>query len=150
MYRYTSSLSNHLWEAAMYSKTFGIAGLALSLFAVPAFGHHSFAMFDQTEFVELTGTVTEFEWINPHAWLHISVTNESGNSQTWSFEGGGPRNLAAAGWRADSVVAGDEIEIGFHPLKDGSRGGQIRTIVLSDGTKLCNGGGYCDGPEAAY
>jgi hypothetical protein len=119
----------------MYFKALGIAGLALSLFAVPALGHHSFAMFDQTQFVNLTGTVTD----------------ESGSPQTWSFEGGGPRNLTAAGWRADSVAAGDQIEVGFHPLKDGARGGQIRTLVLSDGTKLCNGARFCeDGAEAAY
>ena len=99
----------------MYSKAFGIAGLALSLFAVPAFGHHSFSMFDQTQFMNLTGTVTEFEWINPHAWLHVSVTDESGSPETWSFEGGNLGGLARAGWRADSVAAGEQVEIGFNP-----------------------------------
>ena len=123
----------------MYSKALGIAGLALSLFAVPAFGHHSFSMFDQTQFMNLTGTVTEFEWINPHAWLHVSVTDESGSPETWSFEGGNLGGLAAAGWKSDSVKAGDQIEIGFHPLKDGARGGQLRTVVLPDGTELCSG-----------
>ena len=133
----------------MHAKAFGIAGLALSLFAVPAFGHHSFSMFDQTQLVSLSGTVTEFEWINPHAWLHVSVADESGSSQTWSFEGGGIGNLTAVGWKADSIAAGNQIEIAFHPLKDGGRGGQIRTIDFSDGTKLCNGLRYCDGPEDA-
>ncbi len=133
----------------MYSKTFGIAGLALSLLAVPALGHHSFSMFDATQLVSLSGTVTEFEWINPHAWLHLSVTDESGSSATWSFEGGGISNLTAVGWKADSVAAGDAIEIGFHPLKDGGRGGQIRTIVFSDGRELCNGLGFCDALEDA-
>ncbi len=133
----------------MYAKALGFAGLALTLFAVPASGHHSFAMFDQTQFVNLTGTVTEFEWINPHAWLHVSVTDESGSPQTWSFEGGGPRNLAVAGWRADSVAAGEQVEIGFNPLKDGARGGQLRVLVLPDGTKLCNGARFCDGSESA-
>jgi hypothetical protein len=123
----------------MYSKTFGIAGLALSLFAVPVFGHHSFSMFDQTQVMNLTGTVTEFEWINPHAWLHVSVTDESGSPETWSFEGGNLGGLAAAGWRADSVAAGEQVEIGFNPMVDGARGGQLRTLVLPDGTKLCNG-----------
>ncbi len=135
----------------MYSKTFGIAGLALSLFAVPAFGHHSFSMFDQTQFMNLTGTVTEFEWINPHAWLHVSVTNESGSAETWSFEGGNLGGLASAGWRADSVAAGEQVEIGFNPMIDGTRGGQLRTLILPDGTKLCNGARFCeDSAEAAY
>jgi hypothetical protein len=135
----------------MYAKTLSIAGLALSLFAVPALGHHSFSMFDQTQFVKVTGMVTDFEWVNPHTWLHISVTDDSGNQQTWSFEGGAPRNFAAAGWRADSVTAGEQVEIGFNPLRDGSRGGQLRTLVFQDGTKLCNGARFCeDGAEAAY
>lgn len=135
----------------MYAKTLGIAGLALSLFAVPAAGHHSFSMFDQEQFVNLTGTVTDFEWINPHAWLHVSVVDESGNPRAWSFEGGNLRGLAAAGWRADSVAAGDEVGIGFNPMLDGSRGGQLRTLMLPDGTKLCNGARFCeDGAEDAY
>ncbi|MGY9107473.1 MAG: DUF6152 family protein [Alphaproteobacteria bacterium] len=134
----------------MYSKTFGIAGLALSLFAVPAVGHHSFSMFDQTQFMNVTGTVTEFEWINPHAWLHISVTDESGTPRTWSFEGGNLGGLAAAGWRADSVAEGEQVEIGFHPMIDGARGGQLRTLVPPDGTKLCNGARFCeDGAQGA-
>lgn len=128
----------------MRSTTIGIMGVVLSLITFPAFGHHSFSMFDQTQLVSLEGTVTEFEWINPHAWLHVSVTDESGDTQTWSFEGGGISNLTAVGWNADSISAGDQIEIGFHPLKDGGRGGQIRTIVFPDGTELCNGLGFCE------
>ena len=123
----------------MYSRTLGFAGLALSLFAVPAFGHHSFSMFDQTQTLSLTGTVAEVEWINPHAWLHLTVTDESGGSVTWSFEGSSLRNLLSIGWTADAVKAGDQIEIGFYPLKDGARGGQIRTVVLPDGKRLCSG-----------
>ncbi len=130
----------------MYSKTFGIAGLALSLFAVPAFGHHSFSMFDQTQFVILTGTVTEFEWINPHAWLHLTVTDESGSSATWSFEGSSIVSLVTTGWTADAVKAGDQIKIAFHPLRDGARGGQISTVVLPDGKKLCAGRARTDCP----
>ena len=124
----------------MYSKALGIAGLALSLFAVPAFGHHSFAMFDQTQTLSLTGTVMEFEWVNPHSWLHLSIADESGNLETWSFEGSSPRGLTVVGWRADSVKHGDQVEVGFSPLKDGSRGGQLRTIILADGSELCSGG----------
>ncbi len=123
----------------MYSKTLGFAGLALSLFAVPAFGHHSFAMFDHGQTLSLNGTVTEFEWRNPHSWLHLSVIDEGGNPVTWSFEGGSTGQLTGAGWTTDTVKVGDQIALGFHPLKDGSHGGQLRTVVLPDGTKLCDG-----------
>ena len=127
----------------MFSKTFGFAGLALSLFALPALGHHSYAMFDNTQLINLKGTVSEFEFVNPHSWLHVSVTNEAGTSETWSFESSSPRGLMAEGWRADSVVAGDAIEVEFHPLRDGSRGGQLLVVSRSDGSKLCADGDYC-------
>ena len=133
----------------MYSKTLGIAGLALSLFAVPALGHHSYSMFDQTQLLNLTGTVTDFEWVNPHSWLHVSVTNESGASETWSFESSSPGGLSREGWRADSVAAGDAIEVEFHPLRDGSRGGQLLVVSHSDGTILCADDDYCS-VEAAH
>ena len=133
----------------MHTKILGIAGLALSLFAVPAFGHHSYAMFDQTQLLNFKGTVTDFEWVNPHSWLHVSITNESGTSETWSFETSSPGGLSREGWRADSVAAGDAIEVEFHPLRDGSRGGQLLVVSHSDGTKLCARDNYC-GEEAAH
>jgi hypothetical protein len=127
----------------MYSKALGIAGLALSLFAVPAFGHHSYAMFDQSQLLNFKGTVTDFEWVNPHSWLHVSIETESGTTETWSFETSSPNGLARIGWRADSVASGDEIEVEFHPLRDGSRGGQLLVVARSYGTKLCADGDYC-------
>lgn len=132
----------------MFAKKLGFAGLALSLFAFPALGHHSYAMFDQTQLLSMSGTVTDFEWVNPHSWLHVSITNESGASQTWSFESSSPNGLTSIGWRPDSVATGDEIEVEFHPLRDGSRGGQLMVVNHSNGTTLCADGDYCgDEPE---
>jgi len=127
----------------MYTKALGIAGLALALFAVPASGHHSYAMFDQTQLLNFKGTVADFEWVNPHSWLHVSIMNEHGTTETWSFETSSPNGLARIGWRADSVASGDEVEVEFHPLRDGSRGGQLLVVARSDGTKLCADGDYC-------
>ena len=123
----------------MFSKTLIIAGFTASLFAIPAFGHHSMAMFDQTQVQSIRGTVTDFEWVNPHSWLHLTVNGENGNEESWSITGGSPRNMSFIGWTADTVRAGDEIEVGFHPARDGSRVGVLSTITLSDGTELCNG-----------
>ncbi len=117
----------------MYSKTLGIAGLALSLFAVPAFGHHSFAMFDAATTVEYQGTVKEFQWTNPHSWLQVMVEDEQGEAVEWSLEMGSPGGLARNGWRPRTVVPGDEITVSLHPLKDGSPGGQLLTVVLPNG-----------------
>ena len=133
----------------MYSKALGIAGLALSLFAVPASGHHSYAMFDQSQLLNFKGTVADFEWVNPHSWLHVTIMNESGTAETWSFETSSPNGLSRIGWRADSVANGDEVEIEFHPLRDGSRGGQLLVVARSDGTKLCADDDYC-GEGAEY
>ena len=127
-----------------FSKILGFAGVAVSLIAIslsalPAFGHHSMAQFDQTQTQNLTGTVTDFEWVNPHSWLHLTVMGENGNPENWSITGGSPRNLTYIGWTVDTVKAGDQVEVGFHPARDGSRVGVLSTIVLSDGTELCNG-----------
>jgi hypothetical protein len=123
----------------MFSKNITLAGIVLSLFTIPAFGHHSFAMFDQTMHLNVRGTVTDFNWINPHAWIHVAVTDEDGNSVTWSFEASSTGRLAASGWSPDMVVAGDQIEVGFSPLRDGTPGGHVKTLILPDGTELCNG-----------
>lgn len=128
----------------MFRKTAISAGAALSLtmmplFSGPALGHHSFAMFDQTQTLSVTGTVTRFDWLNPHAWLYVAAMDENGNEMAWGFETSGLRNLASTGWTSDSVKAGDRVVVGFHPLRDGTNGGQLRTVVLPDGTELCSG-----------
>ncbi len=123
----------------MKLKALTLAGIAVSFLTLPAIAHHSFAMFDASQDVTLTGTVTDFEWINPHTWLHVEVTGEDGNRWIWSFEAGSPGQLTQSLWTRDSVAPGDEIEVLFHPLKDGSNGGQLLAITKSDGTNLCQG-----------
>jgi hypothetical protein len=115
--------------------------LAASLTAMPALAHHSFAIFDQTKVLYASGTVKELEWINPHAWLHVVVTDNAGNAATWSFEGGATAQLTQLGWSPDSMKAGDKVQVGYRPMKDGSRGGQIMNITLPDGRKVCSNRG---------
>ena len=78
----------NVMERIMTRKAFGLAGIAALLLAAPAYAHHSFAMFDQSKVLHMTGTVKEFEFVNPHAWLHIAIVNDKGEVSTWSFEGG--------------------------------------------------------------
>jgi len=107
---------------------------AIAAFAGPALAHHSFAMFDHEKTMTLSGTVKEFEWTNPHAWLHIvAMDQKTGKPVEWSFEMGGVGQVAAQGWKADSVKPGDKITVQMHPLKDGSRGGQYMNATLADG-----------------
>ena len=136
-------LYTHRWktgnlETLMKLKSFGLAGvgtglLAAGLLAAPAFGHHSFAMFDAATTVEYQATVKEFQWTNPHSWLQVMVEDEQGEAVEWSLEMGSPGGLARNGWRPRTVVPGDEITVSLHPLKDGSPGGQLLTVVLPNG-----------------
>ncbi len=120
----------------MKMRTISIPGFALSLFAVPALAHHSFAMFDHDKVTTVTGTVKEFEWTNPHVWLHVVSNDANGKQFTWSFEMGSPGQNTSAGWKPDSVKPGDKVIVGFHPLKDGSHGGQLLTTKLPGGETL--------------
>ena len=111
---------------------------ALALFAVSgsALAHHSFAMFDPERLLIQTGTVKEFEWTNPHVWLHIMAPDASGKQVEWSFEMQAVAQATTGGWRSDIVKPGDKVSVEFHPLKDGSRGGELVAATLSDGKRL--------------
>jgi hypothetical protein len=132
-------------ERTMTRATFGLAGIAAALLAAPALAHHAFAIFDQTKFVVMPGTVKQFELVNPHAWLHLVITNDKGQESTWAFEGGSVRQLASLGWSLETFRVGDKIQVGYHPMKDGSRGGQLMSVTLASGQKLCSNRGCGDG-----
>ena len=125
----------------MNFKAFSLAAVAALALAMPASAHHSFAMFDADKTVTVTGTVKEFEWTNPHAWLRIMVADQTaGKPLQWALEMGSPGQQAGRGWKPDSVKPGDKVTITLHPLKDGSRGGQLLTAMLPGGQQLTNGG----------
>lgn len=121
----------------MNFRTFCLVGIAAAAFTAPAFAHHSFAMFDATKNVTLKGTVKEFEWTNPHAWLRVMVNDEkTGRPLLWALELSSPARLITMGMKADSVHAGDVVSVTFHPMKDGTRGGQFMQAVLPDGKAI--------------
>ena len=111
--------------------------LALMVVApATAFAHHSFAMFNRDQTMSVTGTVRDYEWANPHVWIHVMVSDEKGVPREWGFEMQSIAQDSRAGWRPDSVKPGDKITVEFHPLKDGTRGGQLASAVLANGTRL--------------
>jgi hypothetical protein len=121
----------------MKLKIAGCAVIALAALAVPAQAHHSFAMFDQEKTISISGTVKEFEWSNPHAWIHITATDDAtGRPVDWAFEMGSVGQIAAQGWKSDSIKPGDKITVTGHPLRDGSRGGQYRSVKFADGSTI--------------
>jgi hypothetical protein len=124
------------------NRSAAIGGIACALvLAFPVFAHHSTGMFDQTQTLSRAGTVNQFDWINPHAWLHVDFTDENGVVTTWAFEGGNIGQLAQLGWRLDDFAQGTEIIVGYRPMKDGSRGGQLMSATLTDGRKICSNRG---------
>ena len=120
----------------MKVKVLTLAGLLLPLLAGQALAHHSFAMFDPEKLITQEGTVKEFEWTNPHVWLHIVAPDASGKAVEWSFEMQAVAQATSGGWRADIVKPGDKVKVEFHPLKDGSRGGELVAATLPDGKRL--------------
>ncbi len=114
------------------------ASLALVLLSGSlASAHHSFAMFDQTRTLELKGVVKDFQWTNPHAFIHLDVPAKSGVVETWDIELNSPNNLKRQGWRADSLKTGDKVVLVTNPLRDTSKkGGLFVGITLPDGSVL--------------
>jgi hypothetical protein len=113
-----------------------IFGLFVS---VPAMAHHSFSMFDNEKTIFVDGTVSEFDLINPHAWLYVTARDAQGKATEWGIEMGGAGALARIGWHADTVKPGDKIVVEIHPLKDGSYGGQYVKAKFPDGRSLEGG-----------
>ena len=132
----------------MISRSFLLGAVALAMAASPAMAHHSFAIFDQSKVNHVTGTVKEFELVNPHAWLHVMIAAPNGTPAEWSFEGGSVAQLVTLGWSKDSFKVGDKVDVGFRPMKDGSRGGQLMSVKMPSGKMVCSNRGCGDGrPE---
>lgn len=115
------------------------AALGLAL-AAPAFAHHSFAMFDAEKTLKVTGVVRQVEWTNPHVWVRIMINNAEGKAEQWGFEMGPPAQQIRRGWEPDSLKPGDTVTLNMHPMKDGSRGGQVVNATLPDGRTVGGAG----------
>jgi len=115
------------------------AGVAMVLvmlsIAAVAEAHHSYAMFDRSKTITLDGTVKEFQWTNPHAWIEVVVESSDGPKQ-YSIEGNNPRVLSRAGWTFNTLKPGDKVTIVMNPLHDGALGGSMVSAKLPDGRTL--------------
>ena len=120
----------------MNVKTIALAGMALCI-AAPALAHHSFAMFDREKTVTMSG---HREGVRMDQSACLDSPDGGGRARQapweWSFEMQAIAQDMAGGWRPDSVKPGDKVSIEYHPLKDGSRGGQLVAATLADGKRL--------------
>jgi hypothetical protein len=114
-----------------------VFGCAL-LGAAPAFAHHSTAMFDMDHQVQLTGTVKDFQWTQPHTWIVFDVPNGAGGADEYGIEGMSPSYLDRNGWSKHTLQPGDKVTLTIHPLKDGRKGGFDAKVTWPDGHFLYN------------
>jgi len=130
------------WGLAAVAQTrtrlIALALLGAAVAAMPAAAHHSFAMFDQKKVMTLVGTVHEFQWTNPHAFLEIDVP-EGGKVTRWSLELNSPNNLKRQGWSRSAVKMGDKVSVRMNPLRDGQHGGLFLDLKFASGKVLDSG-----------
>ena len=108
--------------------------------SVPLAAHHSFAAeFDAKQPVLFKGTVTRMEWINPHVWIHMNVTQPNGKTEAWMVEGGAPTVLFRRGFSKTSLQAGTRIVVDGYRAKDGTNKMNAREITFADGRRLFAG-----------
>ena len=122
-----------------------VGGVGLLPVTAPVEAHHAFsAEFDANRPVNLEGTVTRMEWINPHAWIHIQVTNDDGALEDWSIEAGAPNGLIRRGFNRESLLPGTKILVAGYQAKDGANRANGSSITFEDGRKLFVGGSNPD------
>jgi len=90
-------------------------------------------MFDPEKIVTIEGTITSYDWRQPHVWVDVMVPQPSGEAIRWGGESQSPGILSRRGWRHDSIKAGDNVIMVVHPMRDGTPGGQVLKISVSDG-----------------
>ena len=118
-----------------------VVGVGLFLAAVPVKAHHSFAAaYDETKPVNLQGTVTKVELVNPHSWLWIDVKGPDGKVVNWGIEGGPPTNLFRNGITKTSLPIGTEIKLFGYRAKSGETKGVGVFVEYLDGKKVFMGG----------
>jgi len=109
--------------------------------SMPVWAHHAFsAEFDATRPVKLRGTVTQWELVNPHSWIHIDVKNEDGTVSNWMIEGGSPNALLRNGFTKNSLPPGTEIVVDGYQAKDRGNLAVGKNITFPDGRRMLLGG----------
>jgi hypothetical protein len=101
-----------------------------------SFAHHSWGAYDLTKWITLKGTVSQFNWSNPHISIEVEVRDERGGLQKWMAGGPSPSRMNRGGWDKDTVKPGVEITVTGNPARDGSPMMRLGKVTLSNGQEL--------------
>ena len=106
----------------------------------PVAAHHSFAPYEATLQIKLSGVVTDFKWVNPHVYIEMDAADaKTGEKKHWLVECASTSILNRAGWKFNLIKPGDQITVIVSPLRTGEPGALLKQITLADGKKLGNG-----------
>lgn len=103
---------------------------------VASLAHHSAAMYETEKTVTVSGTVKDFEYVNPHCWLYVVVTDDKGEDAMWGFEAEGPTVLIRSEIKKDALQPGHLVMVEARPLRDGRPAGVWVSVTKADGTVL--------------
>jgi hypothetical protein len=136
-----SRCAKNRWSAEKFLPSIPLVVLLGVGVLSPASAHHSYAMFDASNLVTRDATVKEFQWTNPHSWLQVMILNDNGVVEEWSLELGPLVVLNRWGWKPHSLNPGDKVKVSINPLRDGTHGGRLMSVVLPNGATLSGQGG---------
>ena len=113
-----------------------VALAAVATGSAPLSAHHGASPYDSTKLTTLKGTVSEFDFINPHVELFVDVTDDKGKVETWMGEANSPNVLSRHGWDKDIIKKGDQITVIGNRGKNGSKTLRLQKVILPNGQEL--------------
>ena len=105
-------------------------------FAPRALAHHAATMFDTTKVIEITATIKELQWTNPHVWIQVYVQKAGGSREEWSIEANGPNSLSRQGWRPTTFKPGEVVTLRINPMRDGTPAGLFVGVKFANSSTL--------------
>ena len=113
----------------MSLKSILVGAIVAHFLAFSAWAHHSHNAYEITVWSEMEGTVSQVHLMNPHSWIYLDVTDEAGETTTWSLEAASPNSILENGVKPEDVRPGDRIKVRIHLLRDGTNGGLLGFVT---------------------